>query len=421
MKPEEFDEAFEKWLKERFKPFRDKQRPERLRQATSPRTPRRRASPRSSPSPRAPRARWSPPSPPTAPRARPTSCCSRPRTAACIKNLTERLHGRLREHLASTTSSWPAARIAFDPEGDTVAFFARNGQGPQPVPGLRARRATSCKQIPVDARPGAGPLPAPRRQARALRGPQGGRLATSGSLDLETRRSQEPDPGRLLRRRPRRSRPTASSSSTRGASAATTRSTSSRSTDPGEEDAAHLRPLRRRRRRIFSSDGNKLYYSSNEDDDIYNLRSLDLRTGAVAAVHGRPRAATWRPRPSRRRAASGSAFISYFKGEYNLHVEGHRGADEGGRPGRAGSPAEDLVDFQPDVAHQVVPENKREQAPVRGPVPRGPAAPQRRRDLRRRLLRRHPGRARPTCWGTRTSPLTVLSVREFRSYDGHAT
>ena len=27
IKPEEFDEAFEKWLKERFKPFRDKQRP----------------------------------------------------------------------------------------------------------------------------------------------------------------------------------------------------------------------------------------------------------------------------------------------------------------------------------------------------------------------------------------------------------
>src|SRR4029453_13249892 len=26
-KPEEFDEAFDKWLKERFKPFRDKQRP----------------------------------------------------------------------------------------------------------------------------------------------------------------------------------------------------------------------------------------------------------------------------------------------------------------------------------------------------------------------------------------------------------
>ena len=27
MKPEEFDQAYEKWLKEKFKPFRDKQRP----------------------------------------------------------------------------------------------------------------------------------------------------------------------------------------------------------------------------------------------------------------------------------------------------------------------------------------------------------------------------------------------------------
>ena len=31
----------------------------------------------------------------------------------------------------------------------------------------------------------------------------------------------------------------------------------------------------------FSPDGNVVYYSSTEDDDIYNLRSLDLRTGAV--------------------------------------------------------------------------------------------------------------------------------------------
>ena len=32
---------------------------------------------------------------------------------------------------------------------------------------------------------------------------------------------------------------------------------------------------------IFSPDGNLVYYASTEDDDIYNLRSLDLRTGAV--------------------------------------------------------------------------------------------------------------------------------------------
>ena len=36
MMPDEFDEAFEKWLKERFKPFRDKQRPERLREGPVP-------------------------------------------------------------------------------------------------------------------------------------------------------------------------------------------------------------------------------------------------------------------------------------------------------------------------------------------------------------------------------------------------
>ena len=82
IKPEEFDQAFEKWLKERFKPFRDKQRPSDYGQDLSPDAEKTPPTPRSSPSAPARRASWWPPSPPTATTARPTSCCSPPRTAA---------------------------------------------------------------------------------------------------------------------------------------------------------------------------------------------------------------------------------------------------------------------------------------------------------------------------------------------------
>jgi hypothetical protein len=57
IKPEEFDEQYEKWLKERFKPFRDKQRPSDYGKDLAPDS-RRRTTPRSSRSARARPARW---------------------------------------------------------------------------------------------------------------------------------------------------------------------------------------------------------------------------------------------------------------------------------------------------------------------------------------------------------------------------
>ena len=72
---------------------------------------------------------------------------------------------------------------------------------------------------------------------------------------------------------------------------------------PGPEDAAHLRRLRRQRARLLRRRRARIYYSSTEDDDIYNLRSLDLKTGVirqytdVAGRQHRPRAP---PRQGRR-------------------------------------------------------------------------------------------------------------------------
>ena len=102
----------------------------------------------------------------------------------------------------------------------------------------------------------------------------------------------------------------------------------------------------------------RIYYSSTEDDDIYNLRSLDLQTGVDPPVHGRPgrqHGARAAPRQGR---ATRVGFISYFKGEYRLQsIEIAEPMKEVEQEVQVA--AEELVDFQPDVMHQVVPENKR--------------------------------------------------------------
>jgi hypothetical protein len=107
----------------------------------------------------------------------------------------------------------------------------------------------------------------------------------------------------------------------------------------------------------FSTDGSKIYYSSNEDDGIYNLRSLDLKTGVIQqftdAMGG-----TMAPAPVKTAQGDRVAFISYFKGEYQLYsvqtTEPMREVEQG-----ALGAAAEVVDFQPDVTHQVVAENKR--------------------------------------------------------------
>jgi Tol biopolymer transport system component len=107
----------------------------------------------------------------------------------------------------------------------------------------------------------------------------------------------------------------------------------------------------------FSADGNRLFYSSNEDDEIFNVRSLDLRTGAIAQytdVLG----GNMQPQVLVGKGSERLAFVSYFKGDYGLYsfdlAEPMKEVDQ-----EVQSAAEGLADFEPDVAHQVVPENKR--------------------------------------------------------------
>ena len=64
------------------------------------------------------------------------------------------------------------------------------------------------------------------------------------------------------------------------------------------------------------------------------------------------------PRPCKTAEGDRLAFITYFKGEYKLHTQDtEEPVKEIDQEVRAAS--EGLVDFQPDITHEVIPENKR--------------------------------------------------------------
>jgi hypothetical protein len=114
----------------------------------------------------------------------------------------------------------------------------------------------------------------------------------------------------------------------------------------------------------FSADGQRVYYASDEEDEIYNLRSLDLATGVIHqytdALGG-----DMAPAPLAGRSGERLAFISYFKGEYRLQsIDTAEPVKEVEQEVQLA--AEAIVDFQPDVVHQVVSENKRKKGMFEG-------------------------------------------------------
>src|SRR5207245_2088923 len=105
-------------------------------------------------------------------------------------------------------------------------------------------------------------------------------------------------------------------------------------------------------------DGRHALLSAIKDDDIYTRRSLDLRTGVVKqftdALGG-----NMAPAVLRSKGTEKVAFISYFKGEFRLQtVEPTEALKEVDQEVEVASD-ESIVDFQPDVVHQVIPQNKR--------------------------------------------------------------
>ena len=103
MKPDEFDQAFERYLKERFKPFRDKERPADYGRDLAPNAEKTDYAEALSDRAVPVRRSASPWSPSTARTASSTSSWSRPRTASLVRNLTRRVRQglRVRPHRAA--------------------------------------------------------------------------------------------------------------------------------------------------------------------------------------------------------------------------------------------------------------------------------------------------------------------------------
>ena len=299
------------------------------------------------------------------------------------------------------------------PEGRRGGLFRPREQGTHLVPGFGPRRPDPAEHPGEPGSP-AGSLPPARRAPRPLRRPAGGCLR---HLDARPGDEEggEPDQGRVRGRG---------------------------SPDLPRREAGRLQPPHQRTRQdllvpprrtrtqktqltfgafdddapIFSSDGKKIYYASNEDDDIPNLRGLDLETGVIKQytdVLGGNMA----PAPLKGgKLGDRLAFISYFKNEYKLQtkdlLEPLKEVEQEVQPA-----AEGLVDFQPDVAHQVVPENKRRKRLFEGLYLEG----------------RPPINVGVTSsgdffggsaigltdvLGDHNFTFTALSIREFRTYEG---
>ncbi|MFQ5789677.1 MAG: peptidase MA family metallohydrolase [Acidobacteriota bacterium] len=117
----------------------------------------------------------------------------------------------------------------------------------------------------------------------------------------------------------------------------------------------------------FSADGRLLFYASNEGDDVFNIRSLDLETGDILqytdVLGGNFGPALVSDSETGQEQL---IFTSYYKGDYGLYK---LSLDEPIKE----IPAEQIartegpvIDFVPAVIHQVIPENKRKKGAFEG-------------------------------------------------------
>jgi Tol biopolymer transport system component len=351
-KPEEFDEAFDKWLKERFKPFRDKQRPSDYGKDLAP----------DSEKTSFTQVFAFSPSPSGEVIAALTGNRSEgeadiillsAKDGAVIRNLTKGYTDEF-ENVTFNDDFVAGRNLSFDPKGDTIAFFARKGKK-RSLYLASALDGDIQRRIPVAEDQPQSPCLLPDGR-RALYAAIKDGVSDIFLLDMESGQSTnltqdayyDDDPqispdGKLVVYTRRISghekvmmfsldQPTQRTQLTFGV----------------HDDTAPT----------FSTDGHLVYYSSNEDDDIPNVRSLDLRTGAVRqytdALGG-----NMTPAVLPGRAGDRVAFISYFKGEYRLQtIETGDPMKEVDQEVKTAS-ADETIDFQPDITHEVVPENKR--------------------------------------------------------------
>jgi Tol biopolymer transport system component len=351
MTPKEFDEAFEKWIKARFKPFRDRQRPTDYGTEISP-------DPEKTPFSQ---VYAFAPSPSGELVAAVTGnrndgeadiVMLSTKNGAVIKNLTKGYTGKY-EGVTFPGENFVTGRtIDFSPTGDVVAFVGRTGKK-RSLFLVSPLSGDVVKKIPIDLDEVESPCLLPNGKQVLFAATKEG-VADIYLMNLETGEYKNLTNDAFFDANPR--------ISPDGTLVVYNRRIS------GNYKIVMF-PLGNPSRRIdltygpfqdmspyFSSDGSEVLYSSNEDDGIYNLRSIDIKTGVIRQFTD-TMGGNMVPAPLKTPQGNRIGFISYFKGEYQLYTLDP--AEQSKEVEQASSAPTEVVDFQPDVTHQVVAENKR--------------------------------------------------------------
>ena len=422
MKTDEFDQQFERYLKDRFKPFRDKERPADYGRDLSPNTEKTHFAEALSIAPS-----------PSGDLIAAVTVNRKDRELDIILRLGEGRLDRPQPDAAASTRTWASTTssstasgsqmpwMSWSPKGDRLAYFVRTEKERTLIIQNVLTRKIEQRDPDEDGRRArvAGVLA--RRQDDRVRRRCATRSATSSR---STSRPSEVtnltnDDVRRLRRRP--TRPTASSSSTPRASAATrscsgsisTRrrrrsSPSARTTRPRRSSSTTTRSSSRRRRPIPT-----VPLEPEVAQERQHLQHLDARPEErrAAAVHRRARRQLVAGRAERGQDEPDRVRQLLQGRVQHPHARAEGAAAHGGVAPTSARPGP-IIDFQAPLQHTLVADNERKKRHVREDVPRGPAAGERRRHEQRRHLRRHRRSASATCSATSSS---TSSPRRSRS------
>ena len=272
-------------------------------------------------------------------------------------SLNERLRGRALDRLR--------------PEGRHGGLLRPQGQAAQPLPGLASSTGGSCAASRCSWTRPRPPACCPTGATSIFAGLKEG-VSDIYLLDLETRRGQEPDPGRLRRlRSPGLARRQDRGRIRAGHQRPRQDLRRSRSTDPQKKTQLTFGALRRRRARSSPPDGNtrllllqrgRRHLQPAQPRPAHRAsiqQYTDVLGGnmAPAPLPGQARRPRW---PSSATSRASTACRPWTLAEPMREVEQD-----------VRTAAEGLVDFQPDVVHQVVPENKRSKRSSRSCASRG--------------------------------------------------
>ncbi len=352
MTPKEFDEAFEKWVKERFKPFRDRQRPTDYGSEISPDPEKTSYS----------QVYAFAPSPSGEVVAAITGnrndgeadiVVLSTKDGSVVKNLTKGYTGRY-ENITFPGEGFVTGRtIDFSPNGDAVAFIGRTGKK-RSLFLVSPLSGDIINRVSLDLDEVESPCILPNGKQALVAATKEG-VADIYLVNLETGEYKNLTDDAFFDANPR--------ISPDGTLVVYNRRISG-------NNKIVMFPLGNPSRRIdltfgpfadlapyFSSDGSEVLYSSDEDDGIYNLRSINIKTGVIKQFTD-TLGGNMAPAPLTSETGDRIGFISYFKGRYQLYSldpsEPTREVEQ-----TVSIAPNEVVDFEPDVTHQVVAENKR--------------------------------------------------------------